>query len=192
MKKEEILDLVNDNGDVIGQATRSEAHSNSDLIHRVVHCWIFNSQGQVLLQKRSDSKELNPGCWDMSCGGHFSAGENEDQTLKRELEEELGLKNYKPEFVTKLLRRMDKQTELIYLYYAFVDKDVSEFRLQEAEVAQIKWLDLKAVFQLGSAGEKVTDWTQYHLPIVLQHFIKLANTSAGQEIIHPATPDNTP
>lgn len=178
MKQEEIFDLVNENGDVIGKATRSEAHSNADLIHRVIHCWIFNSRGQVLMQKRSKTKELNPGCWDMSCGGHFSSGENASQTLKRELEEELGLTNYKSGYVTKLLRRMDRQTELIYLYYAFVDKDVSEFKLQEEEVEEIKWLELKDVFELGKNGEKVTDWTQFHLPVVLQHFIRLANSSA--------------
>lgn len=173
MAKGEIFDIVDKDGNIIGEATREEAHTNPELIHRVVHCWIFNQEGQVLMQKRAETKELFPGFWDMSCGGHFSKGEDDTQTLKRELEEELGITEYKSGLVTKMIIAQEKQTELIYLYYAFVNKPASYFKLQEGEVAEIQWMDLKDVFNLKNSIKKVTDWHEIHLPIVLQHLISV-------------------
>lgn len=61
------------------------------LHHRTVHVWVQNTKGELLLQKRSSSKEVFPGLWDISCAGHLSAGDSSLDGAVRELEEELGI-----------------------------------------------------------------------------------------------------
>ena len=87
---EEIFDVVNDSDEVIGQRPRSEVH-RLNLKHRAVHVLVFNSRGDLFLQKRSMNKDCFPGTWDSSASGHLDSGENYDACSIRELREELGL-----------------------------------------------------------------------------------------------------
>lgn len=84
MAEHELIDKVDREGNIVGTAPRSEFHKNPNLIHRVVHCWIFNSNGQILWQQRSLKKVQSPGKWDMSCGGHVLSGDEPNDTLIRE------------------------------------------------------------------------------------------------------------
>lgn len=86
---EEIFDVVNERDEVTGQAPRSEVHRHG-LKHRAVHVLVFNSRGELFLQKRSMTKDREPGVWDSSSSGHVNAGEDYDATALRELREELG------------------------------------------------------------------------------------------------------
>jgi isopentenyl-diphosphate delta-isomerase type 1 len=88
--KEEIFDVVDENDQVIRQATRREIHQKKWL-HRAIHILIFDSQQRLFLQKRSLTKDSHPGKWDSSCSGHLDAGETYEIAAKRELEEELGV-----------------------------------------------------------------------------------------------------
>ncbi len=87
---EEIFDVVNERDEVIGQQTRSEVH-RLGLMHRAVHILVFNSAGQIFLQKRSMKKDRQPGAWDSSASGHVDSGEDYDTCAVRELREEIGL-----------------------------------------------------------------------------------------------------
>ncbi len=89
--KEGMVDLVSDDDQVVGQVQRSECHGNPNLIHRAVHVLLMNDQRQLLLQKRSQTKEIQPGKWDTSVGGHLSPGETYRQAAVREMFEELGV-----------------------------------------------------------------------------------------------------
>ncbi len=88
---EEIFDVVDENDQVVGQASRKEVHAKG-LIHRSVHILVFNEQGELFLQKRSMNKDENPGYWDTSAAGHVNAGEDYEPCAHRELEEELGIR----------------------------------------------------------------------------------------------------
>ena len=63
---EERFPLVDETGQVIGSATRGECHNGSKLLHPVVHLHVFNSKGEVYLQKRPEWKDIQPGMWDTS------------------------------------------------------------------------------------------------------------------------------
>lgn len=76
----EIFPLVNEEGVVIGKATRQECHSGSFLLHPVVHLHVFNSRGQLYLQKRALNKDIQPGKWDTSVGGHVGYYESIEET----------------------------------------------------------------------------------------------------------------
>jgi len=87
----ELLDIVNTEDQVIGQAARSDIHAQG-LLHRACHMLLFNTAGQVFLQKRSKLKDESPGLWDSSAAGHVDSGEQYLSCAVRELEEELGLR----------------------------------------------------------------------------------------------------
>src|SRR6266436_8561350 len=88
---EEIFDVVNERDEVVGRQTRREVH-RLGLMHRAIHVLVFNSAGQIFLQKRSMSKDRQPGLWDSSSSGHVNSGEDYDDCAVRELREEIGLK----------------------------------------------------------------------------------------------------
>ena len=89
--QEERFPIVDEDGHVVGVATRGECHSGSKLLHPVVHLHVFNSRGEVYLQKRPEWKDIQPGKWDTSVGGHIDYGETPEQALIREVREELGI-----------------------------------------------------------------------------------------------------
>jgi 16S rRNA (adenine1518-N6/adenine1519-N6)-dimethyltransferase len=82
--------VVDKNDRIRGYASRSEVHGNN-LRHRAVHILIFNQLGDMYLQQRSRWKDRHPLKWDSSAAGHVTAGENYDETARRELKEELGI-----------------------------------------------------------------------------------------------------
>ncbi|MFA6486685.1 MAG: NUDIX domain-containing protein [Candidatus Magasanikbacteria bacterium] len=89
---DELMDIVNENDEVIGQATRSECYAKK-YSHRIVHVLVFDNQGKVALQLSCPSKSFLPGYWGTSAGGHVQSGENNHQAAKRELREELGIES---------------------------------------------------------------------------------------------------
>ena len=89
--KDEYFDVIDESGKIIGKAKRSECHSDRSLAHRTVHVLVFNSRGELFLQKRSLDKDIQPGKWDTSIGGHLNLGETFDQAVRREMKEELGI-----------------------------------------------------------------------------------------------------
>ena len=88
---EEDFPMVDEEGNVIGRATRKFCHSGSMALHAVVHLHIFNKEGKLYLQKRSMKKDIAPGRWDTAVGGHIDYGEYVKDALAREAREELGI-----------------------------------------------------------------------------------------------------
>ena len=86
----EYFDWVDCHDRVIGVTTREDAH-RLNLFHRAVHLYARGEQGGLILQKRSFSKDLEPGLWTVSCSGHVDRGENYLDAAQREMMEELGV-----------------------------------------------------------------------------------------------------
>lgn len=114
--KSECFDLVDEQGRVVGRALRSECHGNPALLHQAVHVFVFHPDGSLFLQKRSMSKDTQPGKWDSSVGGHVDAGETPEAAALRELGEELGLRGAAPAFLYSYLWKCPVETELIRSY----------------------------------------------------------------------------
>lgn len=122
---EELFPLVDESGNVVGAATRAECHDGSRLLHPVVHLHVFNTAGDLYLQKRPDWKDVQPGKWDTAVGGHFALGENAEAALRRETEEEIGITDYEPQFVTAYLYDSVREREMVFVYRTVYDGPVA-------------------------------------------------------------------
>lgn len=105
--------LVDEAGKTIGKASRQECHSGSKLLHPVVHLHVFNEAGELFLQKRSMKKDIQPGKWDTSVGGHIDYGETVEEALRREVREELGITDFTPVFMGSYVFESDVEKELV-------------------------------------------------------------------------------
>jgi Cof subfamily protein (haloacid dehalogenase superfamily) len=122
--QQEIFPIVEESGKVIGTATRGECHSGSKLLHPVVHLHVFNSRGEVYLQRRPEWKDIQPGKWDTAVGGHIDYGEAPEEALLREVREELGITDCKPAFVSKYVFESKRERELVYVHRTTYDGEI--------------------------------------------------------------------
>jgi isopentenyldiphosphate isomerase len=117
----ELFPVVDKDGLTIGQATRKECHSGSFLLHPVVHLHVLNTNKELYLQKRSMNKDIQPGKWDTSVGGHIDFGEEIQHALHREAYEELGMSEFSPIFIEKYIHTSAFESELVYCFYTIYD-----------------------------------------------------------------------
>lgn len=120
----EMFQLVDRNGNRVGEASREQCHGNPRLIHLVVHLHLFDTAGRLYLQKRSMSKDTNPGRWDTSVGGHVSAGEEVMHALLREAREELGIDAAGAVFLFSWLSEGSFESELAHCFSLDSDQPV--------------------------------------------------------------------
>lgn len=121
----EAFPIVDETGQVTGSATRGECHNGSLLLHPVVHLHVFNSKGELYLQKRPEWKDIQPGKWDTAVGGHIDYGETPEQALKREVREELGIVDFTPEQMGMYVFESKRERELVYVHRTTYDGPVS-------------------------------------------------------------------
>lgn len=120
----EIFPLVDEEGKVTGRATRGECHNGSMLLHPVVHLHVFNSRGEIYLQRRPDWKDIQPGKWDTAVGGHIDYGETPEEALRREVREELGIAHFKPVFIGRYVFESPRERELVYVHSTTYDGEI--------------------------------------------------------------------
>jgi isopentenyldiphosphate isomerase len=147
---EEFLEVVTEKGEIIKTLPRSEIHGNPELIHRVVHILVFNKRGELILQKRSMSKDVAPGRWDTSVGGHVNAGEALTVAVHREMEEELGIAEFEPEFLYSYIHSNPYETELVYTYSCIYD---GEIRFNKDEIDEVRLWSIEEINK--NMGKKI-------------------------------------
>lgn len=116
--RKEMFPVVEPSGIVVGRASRKYCHSGSKLLHPVVHLHIIDRYGRLYLQKRSMEKDIQPGKWDTAVGGHVDYGEQLMEALFREADEELGLKDFNPVYLTSYTFESEIEKELVNVFAA--------------------------------------------------------------------------
>ncbi len=108
----EVFDVVDEAGRSVGRAPRAWCHRMPSLLHRAAHVIVSDGADRIYLQKRSLAKDIQPGKWDTSVGGHVDAGEDHEAGARREMREELGLSG-ELRFLYRYLWRTARETELV-------------------------------------------------------------------------------
>lgn len=122
---EELFPIVDEDGNIVSAATRGECHNGSKLLHPVVHLHVFNSAGELYLQKRPAWKDIQPGKWDTAVGGHVDLGENVEMALRREVREELGITDFTPETLTQYVFESARERELVFVHRTTYDGSIT-------------------------------------------------------------------
>ena len=87
---QEIIAIVDEQNTVIDSVTRGEMRAKC-LPHRATYILVFNSKGELFIQKRTTTKDIYPGYYDIAAGGVVLDGESYEESAQRELFEELGI-----------------------------------------------------------------------------------------------------
>ena len=152
--KEEFLEVYSPEGTKTGQKkSKSESHRKG-LFHSTVHVWIFTEEGNILIQKRSKKKELNPGVWDVSVAGHIKFNENIKKAAKRETLEETGINiNTKDLLKIGVYRSINIHPtaidkEFFHTYILKIDKNSINLDFKNNEVDDLKFISIEEMESL--------------------------------------------
>jgi isopentenyldiphosphate isomerase len=140
--EEEILPLINEEGEIIGKASRSICHSSKEYLHPVVHLHVINSKGEIYLQKRPLDKKIQPGKWDTAVGGHIAYGESIELGLQREAFEEIGLKDPDVKLAAKYIWESEVEREFVFSFITHYD---GELTINKEELTDGKFWSIEEI-----------------------------------------------
>lgn len=120
----EIVDVVDEEGKVLYQIDKKIAHQKG-LLHKTVITGVINSKGELLLIKPYSHKQ-DAGQYVSPVGGHIKSGETDEEGLKREVKEEIGIVNFTFKFIGKAIFNRQvldrRENHYFYIYETFTDK----------------------------------------------------------------------
>lgn len=128
--------IVNGSDQVIGYKERGTLAYED--IYRVSVLWVTNTRGEILLAQRKLTKKHHPGMWGPAVAGTNDKGETYESNIRKEAEEEIGLKKIKPSLGPKI-RISDDYNHFTQYFCLTIDKAAEDFTIQENEVEQVKW-----------------------------------------------------
>lgn len=144
---EELVTIVDQENNEVGVVKRREMRAGR-LTHRATYILVFNSKGELYVQKRTKTKDVFPGYYDVAAGGVVLAGETYEKGAKRELAEELGIRG------TPLTPLFDFYYEDDYIRLwgrAFSCIYDGKMMLQEEEVESGNFMNVEEVFRLAES-----------------------------------------
>ena len=158
--KEELLDVLDENGIKTGEiCSRREVHKRG-LWHRIIVVAIINEKNEILIQQRSDNKDKNPGMWDISVTGHLAAGQDSLTAATREISEEVSVslgysvevKDFRFMFSYRKEEQVSKDHYDRQFYDFFILRQsglrTENIRFQESEVQDIKFVNINELNQM--------------------------------------------
>jgi len=143
--EDELMDVCDENNNIVGQKMKSLILSKG-LWHRTARLFVYNPNGEILIQLRSANKDLYPNRWDVGAAGHVSAGESYEDAAIREAGEELGMFFQKNDLellqIDKYEGGYGKFTEKVFAatYLVRFEGGLDKFALQEKEVQELKFI----------------------------------------------------
>lgn len=164
--------LIDEEGNVVGQATRKYCHSGSMVLHPVIHLHLMDEEGRICLQKRSIHKDIAPGLWDTAVGGHVDYGERIGEALQREAREELGLQipsiytetERAPRLLFQYIWQSSRERELVTAFGFVTDQTPQP---DHDEVDEVRWWTLDELQALQGKGFFTQQFDQQELPHLL-------------------------
>ena len=138
---------LNENGSICGLKDRQYVHNNG-ILHSAVQCWVMNSKGEVLIQRRAATKDRSAGKWDVSFGGHCAETDNIANILInniiKEGKEELGLDIAYDDIIklgeVRYTSQENKNREILGIFLIKVE-DHQKFIFEDGEVSEVMWIN---------------------------------------------------
>ena len=169
----EELILVDEHDREIGRKTKSECHTGTGVLHRAFSIFVFNSNDELLLQKRAPSKPLWPNYWSNTCCSHPRWGETMEHAVARRLEQELGF-TCPLEFLYKFKYHAQygergAEHEYCWVYYGRYDGPID---VNVSEIADWRWVGVDALeAELEAAPERFTPWFKMEWAHIRRNFL---------------------
>jgi isopentenyldiphosphate isomerase/intracellular septation protein A len=165
---DEWFDIVDEEGRVTGRAPRTVCHSGPGMLHPVVHVHIIDAKDRIFLQKRSMKKEILPGKWDTAIGGHIASGEKIEDGLKREAVEELGITEFKVQFVARYVWESEVESELVFMFVSRYNKAIS---INKEEIDEGRFWRIKKIKESFGKGVFTPNF-EFEFDLLLKNYFK--------------------
>jgi isopentenyldiphosphate isomerase len=159
---DELVDIVDDDDNVIATVTRAEMRARR-LPHRSVGIAVISSDGRLLIHRRSETKDIWPGWWDIAAGGVVASGESYEEAAQRELAEELGLDDVAIEFLGAAHYVDDELAALCRGYRVVHD---GPFTFADGEVAEARWVTFAELDAMRATHSFLPDSLALLLPLL--------------------------
>jgi isopentenyl-diphosphate Delta-isomerase len=158
-ESEELI-LVDENDNETGYLSKALAHDGAGTLHRAFSVFLFNANGELLLQQRAASKRLWPEFWSNSCCSHPRRGESMEIATQRRLQDELNVQA-ELEYVYKFSYQADfgelgAEHELCHVYLGKLQDTVQANDQEIDSIRFVSAVDLEAEFE--SARDQFTPW----------------------------------
>lgn len=115
----------------------------------------MNQNGELLLQKRAACKKQEPNLWALTAG-HVDSKEEEKHAMAREISEEVGLELAEEELEFMCIEKIKHDTNYAFVYFYFVctDKKIEEYKMQEEEVSQLRYVSIEELKEIASRKDE--------------------------------------
>jgi isopentenyl-diphosphate delta-isomerase len=156
----ELLILVDQDDQETGRLNKAECHDGEGILHRAFSVFLFNDQGELLLQQRSAGKRLWPGFWTNTCCSHPRAGESMALATERRLQQELGT-SAMLEFIYKFsyqvtFKDCGAEHELCSVYLGRLERPPAA---NETEIAELRFIAPAALDrEMAAHPGRFTPW----------------------------------
>lgn len=167
---EEILRLVDENDNEIGQETREKCHLGKGKMHRAIAVFLFNDKNLMLIQRRSQSKQLWPRYWDCTVATHVYPDETYEDSAERGLRQELGISaSVKKILAFTYFAPFGKNAENEYCAL-LVGRYSGIVTPNRSEVSSFNYMSLKKLRgEMKEKGKTYTPWFKIALEKFLTH-----------------------
>ncbi|MCS3532094.1 isopentenyl-diphosphate Delta-isomerase [Chryseobacterium sp. JUb7] len=168
---EEFVVLVDPKDNVLGLMEKQQAHVNG-LLHRAFSVFLFNTKGEMLLQKRAKGKYHSPLKWTNTVCSHPKNGESYHQGAVRRLKEELGIQTDLTEKF-HFIYKADVGGGLWEheLDHIFIGTFEDEFSFNPDEVAEVRYISFEDLDkEISENPENFTEWFKIILEEYKHHF----------------------
>lgn len=146
-KKDELLFTVDEFNNPLPAKPRGEVHSKR-YWHRTTQIWILNKKKELLCQRRSLTKDVNPGVWEAFFGGHVTADEDYLENAIKEIREELGITASKDEFIFLKIYKLNSGKEFRSVYYLNWDRELTDVIVEKDEIEEVKWFPIEKLIEV--------------------------------------------
>lgn len=159
------LILVDEDDCEVGFEEKIACHLGAGFLHRAFSVFIFNSKGELLIQKRADGKMLWPGFWSNSCCSHPRRGEEIEDAASRRIVEELGIAcGLRYVYKFRYAAAFDDVGSEREVCSVFVGRCDDEVVVDDCEVSDFRWISAEELFRdVVVNGEKYTPWFRMEL-----------------------------